>query len=60
MFSRFYSIQSSENWRNPRLSKIVILDMLGQIATKQEFVIFFQASIMTQATLTHIELGHVT
>lgn len=33
--------------------------MLGQIATKQDFVIFFQASIMTQATLTHIELGHV-
>ncbi|EGA71755.1 hypothetical protein VISI1226_19249 [Vibrio sinaloensis DSM 21326] len=34
--------------------------MFGRIATKQDFVIFFQASIMTQATLTHFELGHVT
>ena len=34
--------------------------MLGQNATKQDFVIFFQTRIMTQAILTHIELGHVT
>jgi len=33
--------------------------MFGQIATKQVFVIFFQAPIMTESFYTHIELGHV-
>ncbi|AGQ91857.1 hypothetical protein M634_00135 [Vibrio parahaemolyticus O1:Kuk str. FDA_R31] len=33
--------------------------MFGRIATKQVFVIFFQAPIMTECFYTHIELGHV-